>query len=308
MLAFRTDERFRSLLTAGKLRAAYYPVRGQEVVAGATMAALNDDDYLVTTYRGVHDQLAKGIPSKELWAEYTGKKTGSCKGKGGPMHMTHPAKGVMVTTGIVGSGLPIANGLALASQLNGDGKVTVASFGDGASNIGAFHESLNLAAVWNLPVVFLCQNNQYAEHTSYAFGTSAPRIVDRGPGYDMRAVRIDGNDAEAMYHAAREAVDFARDGHGPTLIEAVTFRMLGHIFGAANSYVPKEQLAAGIAGDPIPKLRALMLRRQFSEAELAEIDAAIEKEIDEAVEFAEASDRPDVSEIRIDVLAEEIRA
>ncbi len=308
MLIHKTDERFRAMLTGGQLKIAYYPVRGQEVLSAAMMTALNKDDYLLTTYRGVHDQLAKGIPSKELWAEYTGKATGSCKGKGGPMHMTHLESGVMVTTGIVGSGMPIANGLALASKLKGDGKVTVVSFGDGASNIGAFHEAMNMASVWQLPVIFLCQNNQYAEHTAYAFGTSAPRIIDRGPGYNMRSVRVDGNDAEAMYEAAVEAVAFARAGNGPTLLEATTFRILGHIFGAAYSYVPKDVMAAGVAADPIPRLRTLMLERQVTEAELAEIDAGVDAEIDEAVEFAAASPRPDLSEIRKDVLSTEIPA
>ncbi len=148
VLINRTDERFRSLLMNGKLAIVYYPVRGQEVLSAAMMTALRPDDYLVTTYRGVHDQLAKGIPSNLLWAEFTGRATGTCKGKGGPMHTTHPETGVMVTTGVVGSGLPIANGLALASQNNGDGRVTVVCFGDGASNIGAFHEAMNMAQLW----------------------------------------------------------------------------------------------------------------------------------------------------------------
>jgi len=304
----KTDERFRSLLTSGKLRLVYYPVRGQEVLSAAMMTALQPDDYLVTTYRGVHDQLAKGVPLDVLWAEFTGKMTGTCKGKGGPMHITDPDTGVMVTTGIVGSGLPIANGLALSSQLKNDGRVTVVCFGDGASNIGAFHEALNMASVWKLPVIFCCQNNRYAEHTPYAGGTSAKQIVDRAIGYQMNGVRVDGNDPIAMYQAARAAVDRARRGEGPTLLEAMTYRMLGHTFGADTSYVPAAHREESIAQDPIPRFRQLMLDRQVTEATLGEIEARIDRDLDHAVEFAMASPYPDLIELRRDVLAEEIAA
>ncbi len=299
----RTDSRLRALLTQGKLAIVYYPVRGQEVLAAAMMTALRSDDYLVTTYRGLHDQLAKGVPSKLLWAEYAGRATGSCKGKGGPMHITHPDTGVMVTTGVVGSGLPIANGLALASQNRGDGRVTVASFGDGAANIGAFHEAMNMAQLWKLPVIFLCQNNRYGEHTAYAAHTATESIVDRAAGYGMRGIKTNGNDAVAMYSAAKEAVDRARAGEGPTLIEAMTFRMLGHLFGADFSYVPKEMIAAGAENDPVPALRNSLLALQVAESELADIDAAAEREIDEAVAHAFASPFPTLEELEVDVWA-----
>ena len=308
VLINRTDERFRSLLTAGKLQIVYYPVRGQEVLSAAMMTALNADDYLVTTYRGVHDQLAKGIPSKLLWAECAGRATGTCKGKGGPMHITHPETGVMVTTGVVGSGLPIANGLALASQNKGDGRVTVVCFGDGATNIGAFHEAMNMAQLWKLPVIFLCQNNLFGEHTAFAAHTSVASIVDRAASYGMKGVKTDGNDAATMYKAAKEAVDRARAGDGPTLIEAMTFRMLGHLFGADYSYVPKALTEAGIANDPVPRFRNQLLEMQVAEAELVAIETAIEAEIDEAVEFALASPFPEAGELRIDVVKQELAA
>src|ERR1700733_4992554 len=160
-LIMRNDERFRSVIRSGRLVMPYYSTRGQEVIPAAMSVNLGPDDYICTIYRGIHDSLAKGVPMKELWAELAGRVTGTCKGKGGPMHITHPASGGMVTTGIVGSSMPIANGLALASQIRGERRVTVAYFGDGAANIGAFHEALNMAAVWKLPVVFVCQNNQY---------------------------------------------------------------------------------------------------------------------------------------------------
>lgn len=307
-LIHQTDERFRSLLISGKLRLVYYPVRGQEVVSAAAMTALRPDDYLVTTYRGVHDQLAKGIPLKSLWAEFTGKATGTCKGKGGPMHITHPETGVMVTTGVVGSGLPIANGLALSSKLKKDGRVTIVCFGDGATNIGAFHEALNMASIWKLPVIFLCQNNRYGEHTAFAASTSAKQIVDRALGYSMNAVKVDGNDAAAMYAVAKAAVDRARAGEGPTLIEAMTYRMLGHVFGSNFSYMPKEMLQEAAERDPVPRLRKTLLDRQVGEDKLAAIDAAIESELNEAVAFALDSPYPAVDEIQIDVLSNRIAA
>src|SRR5271170_361260 len=165
---YQNDERFRAMLKSGKLMAIYYPVRGQEVIPAAVSVSLTDRDYIATIYRGVHDMLAKGVPTRLLWAEIAGRATGTCKGKGGPMHITHPETGCMVTTGVVGAGMPIACGLALAAQVRGEKRVTITNFGDCASNIGAFHESLNLASVWKLPVVFMCQNNRYAEHTAFA--------------------------------------------------------------------------------------------------------------------------------------------
>ena len=231
------DEKFRSVIKSGRMQVVYYSPRGQEIIPSAVSVNLSDDDYICTIYRGIHDMIAKGVPLDLLWAEIAGKATGTCKGKGGAMHITHPATGIMVTTGIVGSSMPIANGLAWASQIRRDKRVTVAYFGDGASNIGAFHESLNLASVWKLPVVFVCQNNGYAEHTRYELGTSATHIADRAVGYGMPGVTVDGNDATAMYQAARQAVERARAGEGPTLIEAKTFRFMGHVFGDADNYM-----------------------------------------------------------------------
>ncbi len=307
-LVYQSDEKMRNLILSGSLQILYYSPRGQEILAAALMAALNADDYLVTTYRGIHDQLAKGIPSSDLWAEFAGKGNGTCKGKGGPMHITHPETGVMVTTGIVGSGMPIANGLALSSQLEGDGKVTVVCFGDAASNIGAFHESLNMAQIWKLPVVFVCQNNLYGEHTPVALSTGCDELIDRAPGYGIRAVQVNGNDAFAMYGAAKAAVDHARAGNGPTFIEAKTFRFFGHLLGDDSHYIPAEEMAAAKAADPIPAYRAALLDRQITEATLDAIDAQIAEEVEAASAHALASDYPDPAELRRDVFEKEIAA
>jgi pyruvate dehydrogenase E1 component alpha subunit len=298
------DEKVRGLLMSGRMAAVFYSPRGQEILAAAMSANLLPTDYLVTTYRGVHDQVAKGIPLKQLFAEYYGKATGTCKGKGGPMHITYPKAGIMVTTGVVGAGLPIANGLALASQLKGDGRVTVVTFGDGASNIGAFHESLNMASLWKLPVIFLCQNNGYGECTKYEKATAVANIADRASSYNMRGVTVDGNDAQAMYEASREAVERARNGEGPTLLEAKTFRFMGHYFGDPGAYIPKEEYAAALARDPMPKCRAQVLQSgAATEADLEALAKQINAEIDDALQFALDSVPPDVSEIDVDIYA-----
>lgn len=299
------DERMRTVIKSGRLTMPYYSTRGQEVIPAAVSVCLRPEDYICTIYRGTHDSLAKGLPVKLLWAELAGRVTGTCKGKGGPMHITHPASGVMVTTGIVGSTMPIANGLAWASQLSGDGRVTVAYFGDGASNIGAFHEALNLASVWKLPVVFVCANNQYAEHTRYAVGTSIDRISRRAEAYSMPGITVDGNEPSEMYAAAATAIDRARAGSGPTLIEALTFRFFGHVFGDDDSYMAPGELAARMNEDPYPRFRQwLVSARHASEDELTAIEEAYSREIDEAVAFAIESPFPEESEIFRDVYAE----
>ena len=304
----RSDEKLRGLIAGGSLATIYYTVRGQELVSAAAMAALNRDDYLVTTYRGQHDQIAKGVPLGPLFAEIAGRATGTCKGKGGSMHITHPESGVMVTTGVVGSGLPIANGLAIASQNRKDGRVTIVCFGDGATNIGAFHEAMNMAQLWALPVIFLCQNNHYGEHTAFADHTKCESIASRAAAYGMKGVRVDGNDAEATYDAVSDAAERARRGEGPTLIEAMCYRMMGHFFGADFSYMPKEHLAEMAAADPLPRIRKLLLDHQVSEAELDAIDAKVDAEIEAAVKFALDSPLPDAVEIRKDVFEEETAA
>lgn len=301
----RADELARATIMSGRALMSYYPVRGQELAAACMGTALAKDDYVVTTYRGIHDQIAKGLPLKKYWAEILGRIDGTCKGKGGSMHITHPETGIMVTTGIVGSGLPIAVGLGMASQIRGDGKVTSVSFGDGASNIGAFHEAMNMASVWKLPVVFFCQNNTYAEHTPFAKGTSCDKIIDRAIGYGMPGIRVDGNDPIAMYAAACEAITRARAGEGPTLLEAMVYRFKGHSLSMPYDYMPKDAYAAAEEVDALRHFRPWMIAQgHATEAELDAMEAEIEAEIEEAIEYGFASEFPPEAELMTDILAE----
>ncbi len=304
-LISQNDEAARRTVKTGRLFMPYYSPKGQEVIPSAVSVNLTDDDRICTIYRGTHDMLAKGVPLRDLWAEMAGRISGTCKGKGGPMHVTHPASGAILTTGIVGSSMPIANGLAWAAKLSGSGRVTVAYFGDAASNIGAFHESLNLASIWKLPVVFVCQNNRFGEHTRYENATSVDQISKRAAGYSMPGVTVDGNDPYAMYAAAHEAINRARDGEGPTLIEAMTFRFYGHVFGDDDAYMTKEEKADAMAKDPLVLYRARLIADGVaSQAQLDEMDAGIAAQIEDAIEFALASDMPPLEELTRDVYAE----
>jgi pyruvate dehydrogenase E1 component alpha subunit len=301
------DERTIKVLKSGRLVMPYYSGRGQEIIPSSVSACLTDDDYICTIYRGIHDMLAKGLPLNDLWAELAGRVGGTCKGKGGPMHLTYPEKGLMVTTGIVGSSMPIANGLGWASQLARNGRVTVAYFGDGAANIGAFHESLNLAALWKLPVIFICQNNRYAEHTTFADSTAVEWLATRAAGYNMPGFTINGNDPDEMYGVSKVAVDRARSGGGPTFIEALTYRFNGHVFGDPGEYMGKEEMAAALRDDPVPALRKRLIDEGIaSEDQIGQIEAAIEARLDEAVDFAFNSPSPELIELKRDVYAHEL--
>ncbi len=306
-LIAQNDEASRKVVRSGRLMIPYYSPRGQEVIPSALSVNLNDDDQICTIYRGIHDMLAKGVPLRDLWAEIAGRVTGTCKGKGGPMHITHPASGAILTTGIVGSSMPIANGLAWSYKLDRSRRVAVAYFGDGASNIGAFHESLNLASLWKLPVIFVCQNNRFGEHTRYENATSVDRIAKRAIGYGMPGFTIDGNDPFEMYAASHAAVARARDGEGPTLIEAITFRFFGHVFGDDDAYMTKEEKAAAIAKDPVPAFRArLIADGTATEAQIAGMEATIAAQIEDAIQYALGSALPPLEELRRDVFAEEV--
>lgn len=301
------DERVIKEMKAGRLVTPYYSARGQEIIPAALSLNLRDDDYLATIYRGTHDMIAKGFPLDLMWAELAGRITGSCKGKGGPMHLTYPKKGCMVTTGIVGSSTPIATGMAWAAKLNGRGQVSIANFGDGAANIGAVHESMNMAALYDLPVIFVCQNNRYGEHTTMKRSTKVDQYSKRAAGYGMVGITVDGNDPDEMYGAAKVAIERARAGEGPTLIEAMTYRFNGHLIGDSGPYMNKDEYAAAKAADPIPRLRQRLIDAGIATENLLEaIETEILSIVDAAAKAAFEADYPGLEELKRDVFAHEI--
>lgn len=298
------DQRIQRGLAAGDLQFQYYPAGGQEAIAATIASLLESDDLAVTTYRVVHDIVAKGTPMREILAEMYGRRTGTCKGKGGPMHLTAPDSGLMVTTGIVGAGAPIAAGIALAEAMRGTGRVTVCSFGDGAANIGAVHEALNLAALWSLPVVFVCQNNLYAEYTSFEESTAAESIASRAAGYGMPGERCDGTDPVAISAAAGPAIERARNGGGPTLLECVAMRLQGHAFGSETEHMEQASFEAARQNPPVKAVRQRLLDEGLADAETLEgIESEAKAEVDDAEEFARNSPEPDASELLDDVFA-----
>jgi pyruvate dehydrogenase E1 component alpha subunit len=301
-LAFAVDERLRRGIGRGEFATVIWPSRGQEAISAGVGLALRPGDRLVTTYRGLHDHVAKGVPLTEVIGEVIGRSAGASGGKGGTMHIAAPAQGVMLTTGIVGAGLPVAVGLALAARQQESDRVVAVSFGDGATNTGSFHEAANLAAVWQLPVIFVCQNNLYAEMTPVAETMRIKEVRQRALGYDIPGVRVDGNDPEAVYGAVAEAADRGRNGGGPTFIEAVTFRFKGHYVGDPMPYMPPEELAEAEKNDPIVRYRQkLTSGGLFTAGELTAIDEQAARAVETAVETALASPVPGPAELDKDL-------
>lgn len=298
------EDRIRTLVMSGQIQLVTHGPRNQEAIAAGIGAALRPDDRVITTYRGMHDQVAKGLSLRKIWAEYLGRVDGACGGRGGPMHITDVEVGLVMTTGIVGGGITIANGFALEAQLRGSDRMTVCNFGDGASNIGAFHEGLNLAQLWKLPIVFVCQNNLYAEHTAVSDHQANEHIADRAAAYGMLGVTVDGHDPVAVWSAANEAFDRARRGDGPTLLETVVHRGGGHYIGDAMEYVPKEWIAEAKAADPVASFRTRLLGAGHSEEDLIALEKQIEASLDDAVEFAKNSPFPDPADLCVNVYSE----
>lgn len=300
----RFEERVAECFAAGEIPGFIHLSTGQEAVAATVGALLRPDDLVSATHRGHGQCLAKGADPARVMAELFGRATGCCRGKGGSMHLCDLARGVLGTNGVVGANLPIAVGTALAARVRGTGQVTVAFFGDGAANTGAAHEALNLAAVWSLPVVFVCENNLYAEFTPQAVHARVSRIADRAPAYGMPGVTVDGNDVPALFAAAASAIDVARSGAGPTLLEAMTYRYRGHHEGDPMSYRPREELEAWRARDPIPRFRAWLGQRGWlADEEEARLAAEVQAEVDRATEFARSSPWPEPTAALEDVYA-----
>jgi pyruvate dehydrogenase E1 component alpha subunit len=302
------DDRLAQGIGTGEFMCVYWPSRGQEAIAAAMGVALRPDDQLVTTYRGLHDLLGKGVPLEEVYGEMMGRTVGASRGKGGTMHIAKPEAGVMLSTGIVGAGPPVAVGLAMAAKRKGLDRVTVVSFGDGATNTGSFHEAANMAALWDLPMVFVCQNNLYAEMTPTGDTMKLDRVADRAAGYGMPGVRVDGNDPLAVKAALDAALRRARDGAGPTFIECVTFRFRGHYFGDRMAYIPAEQLEAATAADPVPRFRRHLANAGVcGEDELARIDDEALATVESALQAVMSADPPTADELDRDVYATPIR-
>lgn len=278
---------------------------GEEAIATGVCANLTTDDYIASTHRGHGHSIAKGADVSRMMAEIFGKKTGYCKGKGGSMHIADFGVGMLGANGVVGGSFSIATGAALAAKMLKQKKVAVAFFGDGASNRGTFHESANLASIWKLPVIFLCENNQYASTTPYRSSTSVEDIADRARGYGMPGVVVDGNDVFAVYEAAKAAVERARGGGGPSLVEAKTYRIKGHFVGDPELYRSKEEVQEIFAKtDPISRFeRQVSSEGSLSREKLDAIKLEAQELIDKALAFAKESPEPDPSELFSDVYA-----
>jgi len=277
---------------------------GEEAVAVGVCAALREDDYITSTHRGHGHCIAKGADLGRTMAEILGKKTGYCKGKGGSMHIADFDIGMLGATAVVGAGLPIAVGAALSAQLRKTGQVVACFFGDGASNQGTFHESLNMASTWKLPVVFVCENNLYAMGTRQTKVMNIEDISDRAVAYGMSGTSVDGNDVLAVYDAVKIAVDNARAGKGSTLIECKTYRHKGHSRVDPAKYRNKEEVQQWLAKDPIKRLEKTLLQgKSMSNDELKQIQKEVGAEIESAVKFALESPYPDPEDALEDIYA-----
>ncbi len=292
----------------GLLAGSVHLYAGEEGIAAGVCGILNDDDYITSTHRGHGHLIAKGGDLKRMMAELAGKATGYCKGKGGSMHICDMTLGIMGSNGIVGAGLPIAVGAGFAAKSYGKGQVCACFFGDGASNRGTVHESMNMAAEMKLPVLYVLENNFYAISGSQRELTTLANLSDRAKAYAIPGVTVDGNDVMAVIDAAGEAADRARRGDGPTLLEFKTWRRFGHWEGDPDirlfTYRNKEEHEAWLEKDPIPKYRNDLIINGFaSPEELDAIEKHVDDEIKEAIEFAENSPYPDVSILTQDVYA-----
>ena len=291
--------------TRGLIHGTMHLSIGQEASAVGSCMSLSDEDKITSTHRGHGHCVAKDADLGKMFAEFFGKETGYCKGRGGSMHIADPSKGNLGANGIVGGGLPIAVGAALSAKRLGTGAVTVCFFGDGANNEGAFHESLNMAAVWKLPVVFVCENNRYGMSTSTARSTAVKQIAERAAAYSMPGVTVDGNDFSAVTEAVDAAVARARRGEGPSLVENMTYRWRGHSKSDRNRYRTKEEIAEWMERDPIVAMSKLLVDHKIlTEAEVGALEEDAARIIREAIEFAAASPDPKIEEATRDVYTE----
>ena len=301
----RFEEQIWTVYTGGLMYGLAHLYIGEEAVAVGACSALRVDDYITSTHRGHGHCVAKGGRLDRMMAEVMGKVTGHCRGKGGSMHIADMSIGILGANGIVGGSFGIATGAALSSKMRKTDRVTVCFFGDGAANQGIFSEVMNLAAIWSLPVIYVCENNHYGEYTPVEKVTAGKRIADRAMPFGIPAKVVDGTDVVAVYEATAEAVQRARSGGGPSLIECDTYRYHGHHVGDPGvGYRPKEEIDAWMAKDPIERLKQKLLEEgQTTEAELEAIDEAVQQEVLDAVESARSAPYPDVEEVSEHVYA-----
>jgi TPP-dependent pyruvate/acetoin dehydrogenase alpha subunit len=301
----RTEKAAHDMFMAGLVKGTTHLAAGHEAVAVGASAALRADDYVFATYRGHHHAMARGASPEACLAELMSKATGLCKAKGGSMHLTKADAGMLGSYAIVGSHLPMAVGAAWSATLRGTDQVAVAFFGDGATNIGAFHEALNLAAVWRLPVLFVCENNLYMEYTPIGDVTAvANPAADRAPAYSLPAEVIDGNDVLVVRDAVRRAVARARAGDGPTVVEARTYRHFGHSRTDPATYRPADEVRDWLARDPLTVTRDQLDRLGVKPAVLSDVDDRVEKLVADAVAAARAAPPADPAEAFTDVWAD----
>lgn len=285
----------------GNIRGYLHPYLGEEGIAVGSIAALSPDDYIVSTHRGHGHAIAKGHDPRRMMAELFAKETGYCRGRGGSMHVASRSVHNLGANGIVAGGLGIADGAALAIKQRGGSEVVVAFCSDGSSANGMWHESLNLAAIWDLPVIFVLENNQYAVSTPIRDSARVERLAARAAGYGMPGLTVDGNDAVVVYEAMQEPLRRARAGEGPSLIECMTFRHGGHHVNDPGLYLPAAELEYWKAHDPLIVLRERLAGAGVDEAVIAEVDERVQRLIEEAVEFATTSPNPSVDEFLAEI-------
>ncbi len=298
------EEKAAECFTKGMLAGNIHLAIGEEATAAGACFALKETDYMSSTHRGHAHCIAKGAATDRMMAELFGKETGYCKGKGGSMHIAEMENlRSLGANGIVGAGIPIATGSALASKIKGDNHVTLCFFGDSASNQGTFHEAINMAATWKLPVVYLIENNSYGVSVDIHTVTNTETLSVRAKAYEIPGKTVDGNDALAVYEAVLEAVDYARAGNGPSIVECLTYRHQGHYCGDPANYRPKEYMLEAKEKDAILRMRVVLAEAGVTAEEIAEIDKDVNEEIQRAYEYAASSNYPNPSEVLLDVYA-----
>ena len=288
------EENAEEMYALGKVHGTMHLSIGQEAIAAGASSAITRDDYLLNTHRGHGHFLAWGGDLNHMMSEFLGKENGYCRGRGGSMHIADVEANNLGANGIVGGNLPIAVGVGLSIKLRKTDQVALTLFGDGAANEGAFHESLNMASIWNLPIVYLCENNLYAMSTSFDYAFKIEEISQRASAYGIKGVTVDGNDVFAVHKAVKDAAKRARKGDGPTLIEAITYRWRGHSKSDRQAYRTREEVKEWMEKDPIPRFAEKI---GVDDKEMDKIRKKVKEDIQKAVEFAENSPEPDVSTI-----------